>query len=563
MGCLFIRSIPFLYMTVSLLGSTVSSLIDSSSKRVKEQPTCSITAIFLYMHADNRFLGDNMTQKVFCLSLIAITLTVAPAVNAALYQVGPGRTYTTLQQVADLLGPGDVVEVDGNHTYSGGVTFTKSGASDQKITIHGIEVAGNLPVISGGINSVAFTTSSPYSGPGADHYVFEGFEVTGGSSRCIYHQADDLTVRNVVVHDCPAHGILGADRGSGSIVVEFTEIYNCGNGGSQHQIYMATDEVNRPGSVFRLQYSYIHDGNGGNNVKSRSERNEIYYNWIEGAYYHELELIGPDPGGVADGWSESLAREDSDVVGNVLRKTNDRSFITRVGGDGTGQSWGRYRFVNNTVITNDNAVFRIFDGIESIEMHNNVFYSDSDAVNMIRQVEAEWTDGTAVIGGASNWVKTGASNVPSQWTATRYASAPDFVDFAGLNLRPVAGSVQLVDQAGTSPSSPAGHYFPSPLFPPLNHPPERIVSNDGSTAPRPDNGSLDIGAFESDIVIAQGDIDGDGGVDLRDAILSLQAVTGNEVEEIVPDFQSSGADVGDDGKLSLQEAIYILQEAAE
>ena len=280
-----------------------------------------------------------MKHWPFCLSLIPATLIVPLAVNAALYQVGPERTYTTLQQVAGFLGPGDVVEVDGNHTYPGGVTFTNPGTADQKIIIRGVAVDGAMPVISGGTNSVAFSTSWPYSGPGADHYVFEGFEVTGGSSRCIYHQADDLTVRGVVVHDCPAQGILGADQGSGSIVIEYSEIYNCGNGGSQHQIYMATDEVNRPGSVFRLQYSYIHDGNGGNNVKSRSERNEIYYNWIEGAFYHELELIGPDPGGVADGWTESLAREDSDVVGNVLRKTNDRSFITRVGGDGTGQSW--------------------------------------------------------------------------------------------------------------------------------------------------------------------------------------------------------------------------------
>jgi len=37
----------------------------------------------------------------------------------------------------------------------------------------------------------------------------------------------------------------------------------------------------------------VHDGNGGNGVKSRAERNEIYYNWIEGSLYHELELIGP------------------------------------------------------------------------------------------------------------------------------------------------------------------------------------------------------------------------------------------------------------------------------
>jgi hypothetical protein len=43
---------------------------------------------------------------------------------------------------------------------------------------------------------------------------------------------------------------------------------------------MATDQTAYPGAVFRMQHSYVHDANGGNNVKSRAERNEIYYNWI-------------------------------------------------------------------------------------------------------------------------------------------------------------------------------------------------------------------------------------------------------------------------------------------
>src|ERR1041384_8237829 len=56
---------------------------------------------------------------------------------------------------------------------------------------------------------------------------------------------------------------------------------------------MATDETAFPGAVFRMQHCYVHDGNGGNNVKTRAERNEIYYNWIEGAAYRAVELSGP------------------------------------------------------------------------------------------------------------------------------------------------------------------------------------------------------------------------------------------------------------------------------
>ncbi|MBE0583429.1 MAG: hypothetical protein IH612_06645, partial [Desulfofustis sp.] len=362
------------------------------------------------------------------------------------------------------------------------------------------------------------------------------------------------------VHDCPAQGILGADTGSGSLLLEYVEVYQCGSGDRQNQIYMATDEVNRPGSVFRMQYCYIHDGSGGNNVKSRAERNEIYYNWIEGAYYHELELIGPDPDGAPDGWSEALKREDSDVVGNVLRKTNDRSFITRVGGDGTGQSKGRYRFVNNTIIANDNAVFRVFDGIESLEMHHNVFYRADAAPNLVRQVEAEWVSGSAVIAGSNNWVRTGAVNVPGQWTETMVGNSPGFVDFAAPDLKPASDSM-LRDRTDQIPAGPAGYPFPDPHYPPSHHPPERVLPI-GAEAMRPAvDGLLDIGAFEYAAAVLVGDLDGDGSVGLTDGMIALQIVSGIATDSLRPDYPVSGADVNGDGRAGLAEAIFALQAA--
>ena len=185
-----------------------------------------------------------------------------------------------------------------------------------------------------------------------------------------------MTVRNSVIHDCPAHGILGTDQLSGSFTLEYSEVYNAGNGTNQHPLYMQSDEIAHPGSVLRISYCYIHNGNGGNLLKSRHERSEIYYNWFEGAVYHELELIGPDENTQQPGWTRDLVREDSDVVGNVIVHTNAAfGSVIRVGGDGTGQSKGRTRFVNNTFILasgTDSTVFRIFDGIQSVEMHNNV-----------------------------------------------------------------------------------------------------------------------------------------------------------------------------------------------
>lgn len=334
---------------------------------------------------------------------------------------------------------------------------------------------------------MTFSTPWPYTGSGADHYVFEGFELTGGSFRCLYHQAADLLARDLHVHHCPAHGVLGADQGSGSLTLEYSEIDHCGAGTNQHQIYMATDEANRPGSAFRLHFCYIHDGNGGNNVKSRAERNEIYYNWIEGAVYHELELIGSQEA------PPDLVREDSDVVGNVLIKRNTFCVI-RVGGDGTGETNGRYRFVNNTILAGSSAVFRLFDGLDSIEMSNNVLHRTDGPLNVMRSVDAVWSTGIELIAGANNWVLTGAANVPTQWTGTLTGNDPQFVNLAGGDLRPAAGS-PLVNAGSAALPWPPAFPFPLPLFPPAWHPPLPGQLPVDSVAPRPDSGALDIGAF--------------------------------------------------------------------
>lgn len=437
-----------------------------------------------------------MRTAFTCLLLLFICTTL----SAVVYQVGPGKPFANLQAVTGLLNPGDIVEVDGDNTYPGGVTFNRAGTASNKIIIRGIRINDQRPIISGGVNTVAFTTPSPYNVPnGGHHYIFEGFEVTGGSSRCIFHQARDLTIRDCLVRDCPNQGILGADQGSGSLLLEYTEVTRCGSGTFNHQVYMATDQVNNPGSVFRMQFCYLHNANGGNNVKSRAERNEIYFNWIEGGYFHELELIGADING--DGGNPMLAREDSDVVGNVLIKrvtaaNNDPNFaVTRIGGDGTGASHGRYRFLNNTIICGTGAVFRIFDQLQSAEFHNNVLYNPNGAVQFMRTVEAIWTEGMEIIAGQNNWVKTGASNIPAGISGTLFGADPGFQDLGSNVLIPAGGS-PLINAGNLPTSSPPGYPFPNPLPSPTHHPPSGSWMSPEENSDRIIVEIIDIGAFE-------------------------------------------------------------------
>ncbi|WP_437276670.1 hypothetical protein WME90_36275 [Sorangium sp. So ce375] len=396
------------------------------------------------------------------------------------YQVGPTRTYKTIGDVASRLQPGDVVEVDGNATYSGNIRLTKSGTPTSKITIRGVRSGGKRPVLKGGTNTIEVN---------ANHVVVEGFDVTGGTSRCVFHHGHDVTIRDSVIHDCPAHGVLGADGGSGSLTMEYVEVYNAGGGTTKHPVYIATDETAYPGSVFRMQHCYVHDAIGGNAVKSRAERNEIYYNWIEGGLYKDLELIGPD------GQNPGLKREDSDVVGNVFRKTHTQ-YVVRVGGDGTGDTNGRYRFVNNTflLMAGSSAAIHLFDGIESIELHNNVFYRVGGGSVEVFRDDASWKTGRPLIKGVNNAVPTGTS-VPSGFTGTLIVSDPGFTGIGNRDVT-LASTSPLRNAGVNSTTGISGYAFPSPLAMPLFHPPKRALQAYGTAERRTAVGTFDIGAFE-------------------------------------------------------------------
>jgi hypothetical protein len=432
---------------------------------------------------------------------LAVMLWMPFACEAATYQVGPTRPHTTLQALlsAVTLHADDLVEVDGNVSYAGGVVFENTGTLGHPITVRGLRVSGLRPLISGGANGVEFRLS--------DHMVFEGFEITGATSRCLYHHADDILVRDVLIRDCPGNGIQSSDLDSGSLTLEYSEIHHAGAGTLRHMMYIQTDEVAHPGSIFTMRFCYIHDGNGGNMLKSRAERNAISYNWMEGAFYRELELIGPDPGTQDGSWTETLKREDSDVVGNVLvHTTANSSFVVRAGGDGTGQTNGRYRFVNNTVVLNaGTTVFQLFDGIESIEMHNNVVYRPAGAATVLNTDNVVWATSAALIAGSNNWIQTGAGMVPAQWSGTIFGSAPGFINPVAYDLHPAIASA-LLDSATGTPTGVPAHDYPGPIFPPIYQPPSRSAILPGTAAPRPMSGALDIGAYETaqDLIFRDG-----------------------------------------------------------
>src|SRR5450432_4143866 len=131
-------------------------------------------------HPENRVMGA-AAIKTFCVvasagfkatakTLVCLIFVVAAApVAANTYLVGPTRQYLNLNAVAGLVNPGDLVLVDGNQTYPSAL-LTRSGTQALPITIRGVRINGNRPILSGGANTIEVQSNWT---------VVESFEFTG------------------------------------------------------------------------------------------------------------------------------------------------------------------------------------------------------------------------------------------------------------------------------------------------------------------------------------------------------------------------------------------------
>ncbi len=449
-------------------------------------------------------------RKTFMLPALVVLMFLSAAVDARTFTVGPaGREYTQLSAVftGNNLAPGDIVEVDGNATYaSAKMGEDDAGAPGNPVIVRWKRAAGaTRPVLQGGTHTFKFERSN--------HVVFEGFEVRGGTSTCVFSEAHDVTVRDAVIHGCPSHGILGADLNSGSFTLEYSEIYDAGAGTTRHSIYMQSDEIAYPGSLFRMRFNYIHNGNGGNLLKNRHERAEIHSNWFEGSVYQEIELIGPDCETQASGWTRATKREDAELLNNVIIHTSTTwPHAIRIGGDLNGASDGRVRMVGNTIVFdrpgNATAVY-VQLGAGSVEMHNNMIVQTGAAAPAILRenttadtpvcapfVTTPWS-GARNVFGSRNWVQSGATFVPPEWTGTVLGTDPGLRNLAARDLRPSSTS-PLRNAGANRPASPAA--FPMPWALPFTSfdPPLRVKLAVGDVVPRIPQGffTVDIGALE-------------------------------------------------------------------
>jgi hypothetical protein len=460
-----------------------------------------------------------------------------PPSGDATVLVGPTRQFKTLQAAMSSLKPGDIVEMDGDATYPS-VQFTASGTITKPIVVRGKSVNGKRPVIQGYAQSSGFAAVKFV---GSDHVVFENLEITNGAdadrtkpSACVFNESHDVTLRRVKVRDCANHGILGADNNSGSLTLEEVEVttsgcdvtlvpaMTCSSTALKHPIYVATDPDAHPGATLRIVNSYLHDNNAGENIKTRSERVQIVNNWLETTpkQYRNLGLYG---------YQEYTAGVDApvihhDIVGNVIVERGSSSMM-RTGGDGTGSTQGRTRFVNNTVILDSSfgaqgkPVIRLDGDLEAFSAHNNVIHvvAGNATVQFIRENDdLTWVGAGGKpkvlvthtnLGAGSVYLRTiggtvySSSAPPPSNSGYRFESITThpsgFVNASSLetlDLHLVTGSA--LRGAGTTVTSAAGYEIPWALPFPSREPITKLPSGQLVVgAPRGDVATPSIGAY--------------------------------------------------------------------
>jgi hypothetical protein len=170
--------------------------------------------------------------------------------------------------------------------------------------------------------------------------VIEGIECSGiavpdGNGACIRIEGDDLTIRNVHLHD-NQEGILSGP-GGGTLVVEGSLLERNGFGGLAHGIYVGPKVET---FVFRDNRVLATTG-AGHGVKSRAQRTIIENNVIAGLDGHDSRAIDIPNGGAVV------------IRGNVLEKGPNSANAEMIGL----ALEGDLHDTNETLIENNLLVF--------------------------------------------------------------------------------------------------------------------------------------------------------------------------------------------------------------
>lgn len=456
--------------------------------------------------------------------ILALAVAVAPAARAAVHEVGPGRPLAAIGDAPwATLAPGDEVRIHWRpEPYREKWVIGRAGTAEAPIVVRGVRGPnGERPVVSGdgattpdpldytneqrGLLKIG--TSNVPADTLPEHIVVEGLELRSahpahgftddrGDARTYAANAAAIYVErgaHLVIRDCvltdSGNGLfIGAyDGDTRDVRIEGNWIHGNGNAGSiyEHNTYTAAIGIVYEGNRF----GPLRADAGGNNLKDRSAGLVVRYNWIEGGN-RQLDLVDGEDTAAIPG---DAGYDRTWVYGNVLIEPDGagNSQIVHYGGDSGNTAIyrkGLLHFFHNTVVSlrgGNTTLLRLSTADETADVRNNVLYV-AEPGERLAIVNGE---GTAIL--RHNWIKTdwvtshsgGGNVVDAGGNLASEDPAPGFADAAAQDYRLLAGS-DAVD---------AGAALHAEALP--EHAVVRRYAKHQATAPRPDPGAPDLGAF--------------------------------------------------------------------
>ena len=280
--------------------------------------------------------SGNLSRSFTLLAVLAAlvaTLAIPSPAHAAVYEVGPGKTYAEVENVPwESIAPGDTVNIYWRSTpYRSKWVMTVQGTQGSPVLVHGVpDGSGALPIIDGE-NAITRTSLSYWSenrgiiklgeaSVPADAtpswITFENLQIRNGRLGIYFYddlgaqiqynknaaaffivKGDHITVRNCIING-NGNGFFtfSTDAAqSSNIVLEGCYVYD---NGADASIY----EHNSYCESLGITYQYNHYGPlrtncPGNNLKDRSAGMVIRYNWIESGN-RQLDIVDPEDSGV-------------------------------------------------------------------------------------------------------------------------------------------------------------------------------------------------------------------------------------------------------------------------
>ena len=441
-------------------------------------------------------------SKHYCFILVVAVAFAWPVSGRAMVRHVP-VPYTTIASAASAAEDGDIIEIEAGEYTGTGIVATWP---DSNLTVRGVNGRAHLNAsgvtISNG-KAIFLTTGDNIT---IENIEFSNAAVPDENGAGIRHEGSLLTVRNCYFHD-NQNGLLTSNSGNGEVVVENSEFNHNGLGSAGYTHNMYIGHIAR----FTLQFSYSHHATHGHNVKTRATENHVLYNRImdETTGIASYQIDVPN-GGLTY------------IVGNVVHQgTNaENSRLLSYAAEGATNPIQEVYVSGNTFVNDRSSAIGVrLSGTPKARIVNNIFD------NIVTPVEGVATAFEGNIVGNDN-----------------YFAARNIFDFHLTADSPAINVAVAPGTGNDADLTPIYEY----VHPSLSK--DRVTDN-----------NLDVGAFEySNQMVVPGDINGNGTLELNDALIALLVTAGYEPVSAI----YSAADVDQDGVIGLTEALFVMRNLA-